>query len=471
MAKVQFSDVLPPDKRSIRNISISRPNRKRNIEVVETAGSMDRVNISPQRDVYPKSPVAPIAPTLSVSREVPEVKSNPAYEFYYPKKDSVSSGGGEGRRKTFIIGGFLVVACLVFVFSMMTVFSSATVLLTPKNQDLQVSLDFNASKDPIATSTVRYEVLKLTKSDNVSVEATGEEFVEEKASGKIVIYNNFSSEPQRLIIRTRFESSEGLIYRIPESIVVPGKTAQGPGSIEVTVFADEAGDKYNIDKADFTVPGFKTVAERYKGFYARSSTAMSGGFSGKRKTVAETDKKAALSNVDASLTEAVSKEFDSKVPEGLVLLKDSIVFDYRETTQKEDSSKVTIGRQVDAYAILLNKEDLSKMISGKYLEGNPDWQNMPSVINDFSGLRISKKPNAVPSNGNISLGVEGAATIFAYVDVDAVVAKLSGIEKKNINSLIESMPNISSMKVTLRPVWKQSFPENPSKIEVKLELR
>lgn len=466
MAKVQFSDVLPPDKRSIRNISISRQSRKRNVEVVETAGSMDKVNISPQRDVYPKAPV-PQAP--SVTREVPEIKSNPAYEFYYPKKDSVSSGGGQSKRKTFIIGGFIALACLIFVFSMMTVFSSATVLLNPKNQDLQVSLDFTASKDPIATSTVRYEVLKLTKSDSVSVEAAGEEFVEEKASGKIVVYNNFSSEPQRLIIRTRFESSEGLIYRIPESIVVPGKTAQGPGSIEVTVFADEAGDKYNIDKTDFTIPGFKSDAQRYSGFYARSSTSMSGGFSGKRKTVAASDKSTALSEIDASLTEAVSKEFDSKVPEGLVLLKDSIVFDYRETTQKEESSKVVIGRQVDAYAILLNKEDLSKMVSEKYLEGNPEWQNMPSVINDFSSLRISKKPGVLPNNGNINLGLEGEATVFAKVDLDGVVGKLVGIEKKNINSLIESMPNVSSMKVTLRPIWKQSFPENPSKIEVKLE--
>lgn len=463
MAKVQFSDVLPPDKRSIRNISISRQTKKRNVEVVETAGSMDKVNISSEIKTYPPTPTAPIA------REVSETKSNPAYEFYYPKKDGMSPGLGQSKKKTFIIGGFLVLACLVFVFSMMTVFSSATVLLNPKNQDLQVSLDFTASKDPIATSTVRYEVLKLTKSDSVAVEATGEEFVEEKASGKIIIYNNFSTEPQRLIIRTRFESPQGLIYRIPESIVVPGKTAQGPGSIEVTVFADEAGEKYNIEKTDFTVPGFKSDAERYSGFYARSSSAMNGGFSGKRKTVAAADKSAALSTLDAGLTEAVSKEFDSKVPEGLVLLKDSIVFDYRETAQKEESSKVTLGREVDAYAILLNKEDLSEMISTKYLEGNPEWQNMPSLINDFSGLRISKKPNAVPNNGNIDLGVEGEATIFAQVDVDAVVAGLAGIEKKNINSLIESMPNVSSMKVTLRPVWKQSFPENPSKIEVKLE--
>lgn len=464
MAKVQFSDVLPPDKRSIRNISISRQPRKKSIDVVETAGAVERVKISAQR------PEVDFPVVEQKVREIPEIKNtNPAYEFYYPKKESSGGSNGGRSKKTLVVGTVLVALCLVFVFGMMTVFSSATVFLTPKNQNLQVSLDFTASKDPIATSTVRYEVLKLTKTENISVEATGEEFVEEKASGKIVIYNNFSTEPQRLIIRTRFEAPGGLIYRIPESVVVPGKSGATPGSIEVQVFADEAGEKYNIGNVDFTVPGFKNDAERYAGFYARSVTPMTGGFSGKRKTVAEAEKSAALSQVDSSLTEALTKDLESKVPEGLVLLKDAIVFDRRETSQKEESSKVTIGRQVDAYAILLNKEDLSEIVSERYLDGNPEWQNIPSLINDFSGLKMSKKPNTVPGSGNISLGIEGEAVLFAAVDTNKVTESLSGIEKKNINSLIESMPNVSSMKVTLRPVWKQSFPENPSKIEVKLE--
>ena len=107
-----------------------------------------------------------------------------------------------------------------------------------------------------------------------------------------------SSDPQRLITRTRFQSPEGLIYRIAESAVVPGKTTKNgvdtPGSIEVTVFADEAGDKYNIKKTDFTIPGFKSDASRFKNIYARSSTDMTGGFVGKMKTILPADKATAI---------------------------------------------------------------------------------------------------------------------------------------------------------------------------------
>ena len=54
------------------------------------------------------------------------------------------------------------------------------------------------------------------------VEATAEKEVSQKASGKIIIYNNYSTVSQRLINNTRFEANSGKIYRINSSIVVPG---------------------------------------------------------------------------------------------------------------------------------------------------------------------------------------------------------------------------------------------------------
>jgi len=63
-----------------------------------------------------------------------------------------------------------------------------------------------------------------------------------------------------------------------------GKTV--PGSIEVTVYADEPLSKYNIGLTDFTVPGFKG-APQFETFYARSKTPMTGGFTGMEPVVEE----------------------------------------------------------------------------------------------------------------------------------------------------------------------------------------
>ena len=80
--------------------------------------------------------------------------------------------------------------------------------------------------------------------------------IERRASGKIIVFNNYSTNSQRLIARTRFETLEGKIYRIRDAVVVPGISDKDgrktPGSIEVTVFADEPGEEYNIGYTDFT---------------------------------------------------------------------------------------------------------------------------------------------------------------------------------------------------------------------------
>ena len=47
-------------------------------------------------------------------------------------------------------------------------------------------------------------------------------------------------------------------------MVVPGKNGTTPGSIEVTVYADEVGSSYNAAPQTF-IPGFKGT-ERYSGF-------------------------------------------------------------------------------------------------------------------------------------------------------------------------------------------------------------
>jgi hypothetical protein len=159
------------------------------------------------------------------------------------------------KQTLFFIGG---VSTLVVIIGLLTfVFNSATVTIVPKHEDIQdmskvYSLSLTGDAGTIgytlATST-------LTKTKTLSVSET--KVVESKASGKIVIYNNFDSEPQRLIKNTRFESAAGKIYRVNQSVVVPGKNGTTPGSIEVTVYADEVGSSYNAAPTDFTIPGFK----------------------------------------------------------------------------------------------------------------------------------------------------------------------------------------------------------------------
>jgi len=109
-----------------------------------------------------------------------------------------------------------------------------------------------------------------------------------KASGTIIVFNEYSSDSQLLIASTRFLSSNGKIFRTTKNIYVPGTKTENdeiiPGSIDVEVLADYWGDEYNIGSSDFTISGFKGTA-KYTDFYGKSNTAMSGGSSETKEDV------------------------------------------------------------------------------------------------------------------------------------------------------------------------------------------
>lgn len=465
MPRIQFSDVTPPEKRSIRNIPI--PNSgKRKVPVNKP------VREPVPTPSYEQAPVAPRSNFETKMAEVTEKKESGPYEYYYPKeKKAAVSGGPKRSSKTFIFGGLVLIAIAVFVVGMMTVFASATVEVTPKSELVQVQTELPGMLNVAAEGSVRFEVIKLSASKTVSVAATGEEAAEVKASGKIVVYNNFSTEPQRLIVRTRFESAEGLIFRIPESVVVPGKTVkdgvESPGSIEVEVFADEAGEKYNIDKTDFTIPGFKSDATRYKNFYARSSTDMEGGFIGKRKVVDPAVKKSALEGLDAEIEESLKKDLGSKVPAGLVLLDGAVSYKSRELPQQEEAPGVTLVKEVTGYAIMLNAEDLSNLLTNKYAAADPQWSGIKPIVQDFSLLKISGIPESLENTDKITLQLSGQAEVLADLNTEALAQRLLGAPKSDAGKLMSEFPGISGLTATIRPIWKQSFPTDPSKIYIK----
>lgn len=453
MAKIPFSDVTPPGGRSIRNIPIPNGDRKKKKEI----------NLIKQTRTREEPVYEPV-------RNMEEVRTTPTQtNFRAPERPVFDRKIEEKpKRKKFLILFVIIVLILAFIIAMMTVFASATVVIKPKSQNLTVAVNLKGSTEA-STSTVRYEVVKLSEQKTTSVEATGEEIAEVKASGKIKIYNNFSAEPQRLIVRTRFETKEGLLFRIPESTTVPGKTASGPGMVEVEVFADEAGEKYNVDqKTTFTIPGFKSEPERYKNFYAEASTEFTGGFMGKRRTVSAAGRQSALEAIETELQTTLQKELISKVPDGLTLLLGSIVYESKELPQKEDSSTVVLGKEVTAYAVMLNAKDLSNKLIERYISNSGDWDGIVTSITDFSGLQMTNKPENLSSGGEIDLSLSGNVVVLAEINADMIKGRLGGKPKGEAGKLIDEFDGISSITATIRPLWKQSFPESLPKIQVEI---
>jgi hypothetical protein len=217
----------------------------------------------------------------------------------------------ENRTGTLIFIAVFI-ALVVIIFLMSYVFNSATITVVPKNTDIS---DFNKTilftQNTTDTNGVKFIVATSSISKSKTLQLSGTQKIEAKASGKIVVYNNFDTNPQKLIKSTRFESSNGKIYRINQSVEIPGKKGDTPGSLAVVVYADTYGADYNSDPTDFTIPGFKGTT-RYKGFFARSDGPITGGASGNISIPSLSDINAAKDELAIELAQEM-KETLSKI--------------------------------------------------------------------------------------------------------------------------------------------------------------
>ncbi|MEK9182259.1 MAG: hypothetical protein AAB781_01570 [Patescibacteria group bacterium] len=439
MAKNIIQDVVAKNRRSIRQISISRTRRSprneaRKIDANELEEKRGETARSESRENIKK-------------RNVPKI----------------------------IIWTIALLSLIFLLFSATSFFSTATVIIVPKIARVTLNDSYLVRKDALP-SELQFEVMTLRKKASKQLEATETENSKIKASGKIIVYNNFSAAPQRLIINTRFESGKGLIYKIPESIVVPGFKSVGgnriPGSVETKVFADEPGNKYNMKvsdlKGDFKIPGFKGD-KRYDYFYARLKTDIAGGTSGLIKKVPAKILDDARSELRANIKSELIKEAYATKPQSSVLFADASYIDYLSLPDSSPSAdKVEISESAAFYGIIFDEDKLSSYVAKKNL---PDYDGAPVnlTMDDNAAVSISNNSKVNPWESDIlSLSLRGGANIVWTYDESLLRKSLAGqgTDRDNLKRILSFHSGIKEISAKVRPIWKHSFPSNPAKINI-----
>jgi len=402
--------------------------------------------------------------------EKPHIDSGEKNEkFERPSFRSVA--GAEERRNKKVIwlsaGGTISAIAVIFVLG--TVFAGASIQVTPKKSTVPLNAQFTANKNG---SRIPFEIMMVKGSETRSVKATGTEYVERKASGKIVVYNTYNQTPQKLIKNTRFEATNGKVYRIQNNITVPGmRQVDGeliPGSVETTVYASEPGAAYNIGLTDFTIPGFKGDP-RYDKFYARSKTEMTGGFSGVAPIASEKDLEETKKSIETSLKEDLLHEAGSQVPEGYVFYADSAKIDFEEIKDISDDPKsVVLSETGNLVGVLLKKDSLVSEITKQITLSSKE--TLPFTANSPESLKFSFQggtPNLGTETKEINFSLSGNTDIVYSVDENALAKDLKGKPKSDFQKILSSYQTVYKAKiVSFRPFWARSFPGKDGKISI-----
>ena len=394
------------------------------------------------------------------------------------RKTTTSSNGRTKKKKSVsfikkIIFFLIIIGILVLAFIFFTS-SSVTVNIVPRQVDTRTDASFIAVSDN-ETGGVPFDIVMLDKTSVSPVAVTGEEEVAEKARGEIIVFNDFDANSQRLIKNTRFETPEGLVFRIQNSVVVPGqkKDSTGkliPGSIEVTVYADQPGEEYNVGLKDFTIPGFKG-SKRFDKFYARSKTAMVGGFEGIKKVASEEDVENMQTQLSFELKKELVDQIKTQIPEGFILYEEAIFSEANFLGTKDLAEGVGVEEKVSVYAVIFNKSNLSKYVAENSIE---NYDGADLIISNLEELdfEIKNKDDVVPwVEERFVFSLKGECNFEWLYDEESLKNDLVGKLKDNINQILSQYPSIDSAEVVIKPFWKNSFPRSTGKIEVIKSLK
>ncbi len=371
------------------------------------------------------------------------------------------------RKKFFKNIIFILLYCyiLFFIFNKL---EETKITLKPRTESISKIEKINSYLKP-EYGQLGFSIMMLSDSRKQTVNAEKKVIFSEKASGKITIFNNYSTEPQRLSPKTRFKSVSGKIFKTSDNwIEIPGKTKKGPGSIDVFVYASEPGQEYNLDVTDFVIPGFKEAGliAKYNDIYALSLSPFVGGFNGEKLIVSDKQKKEVTLKLENELKKILTNELTVEKTDRAILVDNSVQILFKEPIiREEDNGKYTIEQDAQIFAILIEKKNLENFLRKRYL---------PKVINDDVYLLNTNNINFNYLGGkinfknlkkvNIKMNVK--STFQWRINTDLVKESLLGLDKKDIPNILSEFEEIDSAEIQIQPFWQKHISDNINHIKI-----
>lgn len=434
----QFRDIIPSEKRSIRNIPLGTV---RSVHAADDDTDTSSADIKTKRH----------------SRSRKSSQDDSQSNFGYHHKTSAPSK---------LVLWLITLGTVFVLFLTLTHFlNSATVTVVVKSWNVEVpsSIQVSLNQDE---GDLQYSTATVSDTKSVTLDATGEKEVSSKASGTIVIYNNFDSNPQKLVAGTRFESSNGLIYKIDSAITVPGmKKVSGksvPGSTEVKVTAEKAGNEYNMGLGDFTIPGF-AGSSRFNKIYARSKTAMTGGDVGKVATVSDSELSTAINKLKAELTVSLKDKISSELPDDQVIVDGISDIEFKIGSPRPEGNKAIVEVTASMKTYMLNGNSLARFL----LKSQSGVNIKPDDRFSFDMANVNASISS--TSGSVStLSLSGNIGIQYTLDVDTLKSAFAGVAESEVPQVAQKFSGISNISTNVKPYWKSSLPSNESKIDVQI---
>lgn len=374
------------------------------------------------------------------------------------------------RRRKLWLWVLAIVAVLVVGILALVALRPTRVTVTPRTHAVSFDNANRYTAYPSASAPageLAYAVKTQTLEESETVAASGTMRVEDKASGQITVYNNYSVDPVKLVKNTRFSSPDGKIFRAPSDIMVPGKIGTSPGRITVTVIADKAGQEYNGGPySRMTLPGLQSTADMYANVYAQSSAAFSGGFVGEKPGVSVADTERAVAAMRSRLEAQARSSVEALETDGDVVFPDLSRLTYTSEPATIESGgmvrmheKASVSVPVFPAAAFAQAVALSVSVDAA-------TASIEVVPGDGYGAQLISAATSTLGVNPIQFGLIGKATLLWAIDAPGLASALAGRDQGAFQTIVSTFPAIEEARARIQPFWSSSFPADPSKIDI-----
>ncbi|MEK7174527.1 MAG: hypothetical protein AAB759_02615 [Patescibacteria group bacterium] len=432
--------------------------------VVSSEDNSDREEEQEKEEIVPKRPAYAVEGDESAKEE----RNKTAHDTY---------DKGEPRRrlhlprlKTVVVLAALLAISATSIWVAGAFFGRARVNIEFRIAPFELSGAFTAGKTVTKVDAAAHilpaEVLNQKKTLTQFFPASGRATVSQKATGRLTIYNAYSSQAQSLVAMTRFVTPEGKVFRLDSAVTVPGAEIKDgkiiPSSMETSVTADKAGADYNVGPADkITIPGFQG-GPKYTGFYGSLKSPTTGGFVGERATPSENDIKTAREKITSLLETSLKNNFLANRPDDLLIPAGASELTITKTIVNkatDDKGNFSIIGEAELKAMAFRESDLRAALM---ISAGRDPET--AVFRDLNLKYENAKANI--GKGEMILTVTASGRIAPAFDPTSFKTKLLGRPVSEARSLILGIPELVRAEISLWPIWLGKVPEKAARVEI-----
>ena len=396
-----------------------------------------------------------------------------------------------GKRKwlfSFLLASALVLGVVVYV-----AFPGATIVIEPTADVVSKGLNITLEPTPDSDDekSLKSYSVETELETTISHPATGIENQGSNASGTITVYNVSGGE-RVLIKETRFQTEEGLVFRLQNEVTVPAGTTGNPGVLDVTVVADAVdanggavGDRGNIGPSRFFLPGLREDSRDE--LYGESTAAMTGGTSQIIARVTEEDLQAAQTKLESELKEIVLADLRKEVLSlgntnglNLKLVEDTATLQFG--TVDVDLPYELVGQEMENFevtgsitlsGVAYDSDALYELLKAQIVAVETPGKQLISVDKDSISMSVLESN---PSSGTykITAQIQGVEEYEIDTDLEGgaelskrIKEHIAGKTVEEAEAYIQNLPEVTKVEIKVWPVWSPTIPSLPDNIKIK----